>query len=68
MAWRWRDLSVGLYAPLLEFNQKGLGPEHADVATSLENYASCYEIWPLALFGAQTQVLREFPGALCDQK
>jgi DNA-binding protein HU-beta len=22
MAWRWRDLSVGLYVPLLEFNQK----------------------------------------------
>ena len=21
MAWRWRDLSVGLYVPLLEFNQ-----------------------------------------------
>jgi hypothetical protein len=24
MAWRWRDLSVGLYVPLLEFNLTGL--------------------------------------------
>jgi hypothetical protein len=23
MTWRWRDFSVGLYVPLLEFNQDG---------------------------------------------
>ncbi len=28
MAWRWRDLSVGLYVPLLEFNQGSIAAFH----------------------------------------
>ena len=28
MAWRWRDLSVGLYVPLLEYNQLAVGSIH----------------------------------------
>jgi hypothetical protein len=65
MAWRWRDLSVGLYVPLLEFNPYGLIKQFEEDSASATRhlrtftYLSYYFLYPLGVIIA---ILGQFAG------